>query len=301
MPLPFVDVIIPHLNDCDRLGDCLALLHNQSYPGDSYRVLVVDNGSDRSIAGLVAQFPLASWTAEAEKGCGSARNKGVASTTGDILAFTDSDCRPDHDWISKAVHRLTHDSMDIVAGDIRVFAADEANPTDAELFDKVFGFEARRYAERKHFATGANIIVPRRVFQQVGPFRDVLLPEDLDWGRRAHAKGFRIAFAPDVVIRHPARRTWAELKRKIERTTWHARNYMAEQAAFRLRWGIYTAAMASPPLIKTWQILTTPELKGASQRWRTIRMMLRVRRYRVRTMAAHMFEPVPMRAESEAS
>lgn len=290
MQLPLVDVIIPHLNDPHRLGDCLALLHCQSYPADRTRILVVDNGSDQPIADLVAQFPLASWILETEKGCGSARNKGVGETHGDIIAFTDSDCRPERDWITNAVTRLGAGDADIVAGDIKVFAADEANPTDAELFDKVFGFEARRYAERKHFATGANIIVPRAVFVQVGPFRNGLMPEDLDWGRRAHAKGFRIVFAPEVVIRHPARRTWSELKRKTMRTSWHARNYMAEQDWFRLRWAIYTAAMASPPLIKICQILTSPELKGAEQRIRTIRMLLRVRHFRVRSMAALLVE-----------
>ncbi|MEW5729229.1 MAG: glycosyltransferase [Pseudomonadota bacterium] len=301
MQLPFVDVIIPHLNDRDRLVECLSLLHRQSYPADSYRVTVVDNGSERPIDDLVAGFPLAAVTVETEKGCGSARNKGVASTKGDILAFTDSDCQPDFNWILNAVNRLTHEEVDVVAGNIKVFYADEQRPTDVELYDRVFGFEPRRYAERKHFATGANIVVPRRVFEKVGPFRDGSLPEDLDWGRRAHALGFRIRFAPDVMIRHPARRTWAELRRKTERTAWHARNYMGERPWFRLRWAAYTAAMASPPLWKAWQILTTPELNGPRQRLRTIRTLLRVRAYRVGVMAGLLIEPRPVRAEREAS
>lgn len=301
MQLPFVDVVIPHLNDRDRLEQCLALLHSQSYPADSFHVTVVDNGSKRPIDDLVAAFPLASVTLEAERGCGSARNRGVASTSGDILAFTDSDCRPDPDWILNAVNRLTHEDIDIIAGNIKVFCAEDARPTDVELFDKVFGFEARRYAERKHFATGANIVVPRAVFEKIGPFRNGLLPEDLEWGRRAHGMGLRIRFAPDVLIRHPARRTWAELKRKVERTTWHSRNYMGEQPLFRLRWAAYTAAMASPPLWKICQILSTPELKGASQRLRTIRTLVRIRAYRVGVMAGYLFEPHPVSTEREVS
>lgn len=301
MQMPFVDVIIPHLDDSDRLAQCLALLHQQSYPADSYRVLVVDNGSRRPIADLVAAFPLVSATVETEKGCGSARNHGVARTSGDILAFTDSDCRPHADWILNAVRRLTHQPVDILAGDIRVFAADDSRPTDVELYDKVFGFEPRRYAERKHFATGANIVVPRAVFHKVGPFRDGTQPEDLEWGRRAHAMGLRIGFAPDVIISHPARRTWAELQRKIDRTTWHARNYMSERPWFRLRWAIYTAAMASPPLWKSWQILTAPQLRGRGQRWRALRTLVRIRAYRVGVMAGYLAQPVTSRAESEAS
>lgn len=301
MQLPFVDVIIPHLNDRDRLKTCLEDLARQSYPADRFAVLVVDNGSDRPIDDVVAPFPFASCTSETERGCGSARNRGVAQTKGDILAFTDSDCRPDPDWLLNAVNRLDRDPVDIVAGEIKVFAADESRPTDVELFDKVFGFEAKRYAERKHFATGANIVVPRAVFDKVGPFRNGSLPEDLEWGRRAHASGMRIRHAPDVIIRHPARRTWAELKRKMDRTSWHARNYMGEQSFFRLRWTVYTLAMASPPAWKVVQILTSPELSTREQRMRTIRTLVRIRAYRVGVMAGYLFEPAPVRTQSEAS
>lgn len=302
MQLPFVDVIIPHLNDRDRLNTCLEHLAQQSYPADCFRVLVVDNGSERPIDDIVGGYPFARCTVETERGCGSARNRGVAETTGDILAFTDSDCRPDPDWLLNAVNRLVPESdADIVAGEIKVFAADESRPTDVELFDKVFGFETKRYAERKHFATGANIVVLRKVFDKIGPFRNGSLPEDLEWGRRAHGMGLRIRHAPDVIIRHPARRTWAELKRKIDRTAWHSRNYMSEQSWFRVRWAIYTLAMASPPAWKVVQTLTSPELETGEQRWRTIRTLVRIRAYRVGVMAGYLFEPAPLRTQSEAS
>lgn len=301
MQLPFVDVVIPHLNDRDRLKTCLEHLAGQSYPADSFRVLVVDNGSKQPIDDLVAEFPFAGCTTETERGCGSARNRGVAETRGDVLAFTDSDCRPDPDWLLNAITRLQSGTVDIVAGEIKVFAADESRPTDVELFDKVFGFETKRYAERKHFATGANIVVPREIFEKIGPFRNGSLPEDLEWGRRAHGMGLRIRHAPEVIIRHPARRTWAELKRKIDRTSWHARNYMSEQSWFRLRWAIYTLAMASPPAWKVVQILTSPELTDADQRQRTIRTLVRIRAYRVGVMAGYVFEPAPMSTQSEAS
>lgn len=290
METPLVDVVIPHLDDAERLAECLALLGEQSYPAERFRVIVVDNGSQRPLDALIARFPGVVLAEEAEKGCGSARNRGAALSTGDVLAFTDSDCRPDRDWLTNGVRRLTHHQADIVGGGIAVFAADEARPTDAELFDKVFGFEQERYVRRKSFAAGANIMVPRSVFAAVGPFRNGQLPEDLEWGRRAAAMGFRIGFAADAVIRHPARRTWSELARKIDRTTWHARNYMAERPWFRLRWAAYTAAMATPPLWKATKILASPALSGWGQRWRTLRTLVRVRTYRVGRMLGYLVE-----------
>lgn len=293
MPLPFVDVVIPHLDDHERLGLCLEDLGRQTYPADRFAVTVVDNGSQRPIDSVVARFPRVRALFEAEKGCGSARNRGVAATNGNILAFTDSDCRPDIDWLGNGVRALLPDSgIDIVGGDIRVFPADERAPTDAELFEKVFGFEPKRYVERKHFATGANILVSRRVFEAVGPFRNGNLPEDYEWGRRAHRLGYRIAFRPDVLIYHPARQSIAELRKKAERTTWHARNHMAEGESFRLRWAIYTLGMASPPLLKTSKILISPELSGLDQRRRAVATLWRIRYWRARLMARYLLAPV---------
>ncbi|TAN55382.1 MAG: glycosyltransferase [Magnetospirillum sp.] len=291
MQLPTVDIIVPHLNDHDRLAICLEHLERQTYPADCCRVMVVDNGSDRPIDKVVARFPRVSAAFEAERGCGSARNRGVMLTSGDILAFTDSDCRPDPDWILNAVRRLTAGEADFLGGGIKVFAADDSDPTDVELFDMVFGFETERYVRRKHFAAGANIIVPRRVFLQVGPFRNGELPEDLEWGRRACAKGFRLGWAPDAVVRHPARRTWDELKRKTDRTVYHARNYMREHHWFHLRWAAYTAGMALPPLLKSWHLLTSPELTRPEHRWRAIATLFRIRYYRCRTMLGCLVDP----------
>jgi len=290
MQLPFVDVIIPHLDDHERLAICLELLSQQSYPADSYRILVVDNGSRRPVDDVVARFPRASAAFEGERGCGSARNRGACLTHGDILAFTDSDCRPDPDWILNGVRHLAiGSSIDIVGGDIPVFCADAANPTDVELFDKVFGFEQKRYVTQKKFSAGANILVPRKVFEAVGPFRNGTMPEDLEWGRRAVSLGYRIGFACDVVVRHPARRTWSELKSKALRTAWHSRNYMRERRWFHLCWLLYTCGVGLPPLLKCWQLATTRDLESAALRWRAIRVLFRVRYYRAGVMLGYLF------------
>ena len=297
MQLPLVDVIIPHLNDHERLAQCLELVTRQSYPADCVTVTVVDNGSDKPIDDVVARFPRVTGLVEQRRGCGSARNCGVAATSGAILAFNDSDCRPEPDWLLNGVGMLTNGTgVDIVAGDIQVFAADEANPTDAELYDKVFGFECRRYVRFKHFAAGANILVPRRVFEAVGPFRDGRLPEDLEWGRRATRLGYRIAYSEKARVRHPARASFAELEKKNQRTVWHARNHMAEGEWFRLRWAAYTLAMASPPLIKAALILCSPTLNGPEQRWRALHALLRVRYGRAAEMARYLFAPLPEEA-----
>lgn len=293
MQLPLVDVIIPHLNDHERLAQCLELVTRQTYPADCVTITVVDNGSDKPLDEVLARFPHVRGLVEGRRGCGSARNCGVAASSGAILAFTDSDCRPEPDWLLNGIGMLTGGGgIDIVSGDIEVFPADPANPSDAELYDMVFGFECRRYVRWKHFAAGANILVPRRVFEAVGPFRDGRLPEDLEWGQRATRMGYRIAYGPTARVRHPARATMAELEKKNQRTVWHARNHMAEGEWFRLRWAAYTLAMASPPLVKAALVMTSPVLSGPGQRCRALGALLRVRYGRAAEMARYLFAPL---------
>jgi GT2 family glycosyltransferase len=298
MQLPFVDVIIPHLNDHDRLVRCLELLAAQSYPADSFQVTVVDNGSDKPLTDVLGRLPRVRVLSEAERGCGSARNRGVAETSGAILAFTDSDCQPDPDWILNGVRMLSPGSgVDIIGGRIRVFAQDEAAPTEAELFERVFGFETRRYVERKHFACGANIMVPRRVFEAVGPFRNGTSPEDFEWGRRATRLGYKIVHGDDVVVRHPARHTMEELKAKNGRTVWHQRNHMADGEWFRIKWALFTLALASPPLLKCVQVMRSPDLADGAQRRAALKALFAIRYFKAATAARFLFEPVPAPAQ----
>ena len=290
MYLPFVDVVIPHLNDHERLAVCLDLLQQQTYPPERTCLMVVDNGSDRPLDEIAAQFPKVLFVSESERGCGSARNCGARLTQGDILAFTDSDCRPDKDWLLNGVRRLMDRRAEIIGGEIKVFCVDERHPTAVEMFDKTFGFEQRRYILHKNFSAGANIMVTREIFQKVGPFRNGTLPEDMEWGRRAHSMGMRLDFAPEVLVRHPARRTWEELRSKAKRTVWHSRNYMAEQPWFRLRWLIYACGVFLPPMFMTWQLLTVSGLGSASNRFKGVFMLFRQRYYRAILMLAYLFK-----------
>jgi GT2 family glycosyltransferase len=289
--LPFATVVVPHLNDHERLAHCLRHLHEQTYPQHRYEIIVVDNGSDRPIDDVVARFPRARALVELEKGCGTARNRGVREARGTVFAFTDSDCRPDPDWLENGVRSLIETGAEIAGGEIKVFAADENRPTDAELFDKVFGFEQKRYVTFKRFAAGANIFTTRDAFERIGPFLNGRHPEDLEWGNRAVSIGCRIAYAPLAIIRHPARRTWTDIRAKVDRTIFHSKNHQLERGSFQLRWLILTAAVASPPLVKLLILAKTPELKGITQRLRAALMLFRVRAYRVARMMESLSEP----------
>lgn len=118
----FVSVVIPVSNDFERLKTCLKALEEQTYPKKLYEVIVVDNGSDEDINPLVIQFSQAFATQESRRGSYTARNKGDSLAKGDVIAFTDSDCIPNCDWIEKGVANLLQVfNCGLVVGKIKVF------------------------------------------------------------------------------------------------------------------------------------------------------------------------------------
>ena len=90
----FVSVIIPVYNDLKLLSTCLECLDRQTYPKTRFEVLVVDNGSDLPVQPIVSRYSNVKLEKESMPGSYAARNRGIAAARGEILAFTDADCRP---------------------------------------------------------------------------------------------------------------------------------------------------------------------------------------------------------------
>ena len=103
---PRISVIIPYLNQPEHLPRCLASLQTQSWPAENVEIIVVDNGSasmPRDICAAVANVRLEQ---ELTPGPGPARNRGVALSHGDILAFIDADCVADPEWLTAIASAL---------------------------------------------------------------------------------------------------------------------------------------------------------------------------------------------------
>lgn len=218
-PTSFVSVIIPVFNDADRLARCLKALDGQTYPKDSFEIIVVDNGSSDDVEQAVSNRRRVQLTLESQMSSFAARNKGVATARGEILAFVDSDCIPSSNWIEMGVRALNDRPNRVVAGKVGVFARDARHPTCAELYDMITSFEQQEYVEKYRFGATANLFVFRETFARVGSFNaETKSCGDVEWGQRACALGCDLVYASDVRVNHPARRSLSSLYAKVVRT-----------------------------------------------------------------------------------
>jgi GT2 family glycosyltransferase len=272
-----VSVIVPHYQDLEALDRCLAALERQTYPRDQFEVVVADNASavgEAEVARVIAGR--ARLMVVHERGAGPARNGGVEASRGEILAFTDSDCVPEPQWLSEGVAAL--ERSDIVGGQVTVLVADPAAPTPAEAFETVFAFNFKDYILRKGFTGSGNLFVPRRIFDEVGGFA-VGVSEDVEWSMRARGKGFRIGYAEQAVVAHPARRSWEELKAKWLRVNSETYGLLTQRSAGRVRWLARTWATPLSAVAHTPKVLRDGRL-DARGKLKALNMLYKLRLWR---------------------
>jgi GT2 family glycosyltransferase len=210
-----ISVIIPVYRDWTRLALCLEALERQTLPEDAFEIIVVDNEPEAHVA-AVRLPPNARLIHEPKPGSYAARNAAVAVSRGMHLAFTDSDCIPHADWLERGLRLMEAHPEARVTGPVPIFR--EAGTSYAAfLYDFHTAFKQKQAATAGRCAT-ANLMVPLRVFEAVGPFDERLASGgDADWNERAQRAGIPLIYSEDVAVEHPARQTVADIIRKRRR------------------------------------------------------------------------------------
>ncbi|HXH23049.1 MAG TPA: glycosyltransferase [Dehalococcoidia bacterium] len=218
LKVPFVSVIIPVLDDPEGLRACLTALAAQTYPAGRFEVVIVDNGSGSPPSDVVAAHDFARLEIEPAPGSYAARNRGIEVARGEVLAFTDADCLPAPDWLERGIAALVAGAPGIVAGRIEAFPKTPGKPTPVELYDILYGYRQRFAVENNHSCFTANVLCPRSLIEDVGPFDATLLSGgDMEWSRRAHWRGYPVRYADDTLVRTPARGSLRALIRRTRR------------------------------------------------------------------------------------
>ena len=279
-PPLFVSIIIPVFNDSAPLRLCLTALAEQTYDKSAYEVIVVDNNSEEDLSLVTADFDQVKLVSEPTPGSYIARNKGISHAVGEIIAFTDADCIPEPDWIEKGVSVLTaNPDAGMVAGRIELFFQMPNQPGPFELYDKLtMGFPQKKFIENAKFGATANVFTYRKVLDDVGYFDESLKSGgDREWGRRVYDKGYPQIYADDVCIRHPARHSWADVKKRSIRIS--GGKYDLAKRQWTSQWdGIKDLLLfMKPPFGIFFRIWKDDRLKTTQEKMQFTMVMLRIR------------------------
>lgn len=217
--------MIPAYNSQKTISKALeACLHQ--IPPNPYEMIVVDDGSTDSTADIVKTYPIR-YIYQKNSGPAKARNTGWKATTGEVVCFTDSDCIPRADWISRLLDGFESDEIAAVAGSYDI--ANQGN-----LFAQCIHQEIKlRHARfRKYIrAFGSyNVAIKRNMLEQTGGFNESYRTpsgEDNDLSYRILKTGCKIAFESDALVAHyHTEKWWQYLKEQYRHGYWRMKLYL---------------------------------------------------------------------------
>jgi O-antigen biosynthesis protein len=212
---PRVSVIVCSFNGAKTLDACLASLRTLNYP--DYEVVLVDDGSTDDTRAIAARHPWIRAIHQENMGLSAARNVGAAEATGDVLAYTDSDCMADPDWLYHLVGTMLSGDYAGVGGPNisppaenwiqACVAAAPGGPSHVLLTDVV----------AEHIP-GCNMAFHRWAFDLVGGFDAQYRKagDDVDFCWRLQQAGGVIAFSPSAIVWHHRRFTLRAFRKQQE-------------------------------------------------------------------------------------
>jgi glycosyltransferase involved in cell wall biosynthesis len=203
--MSIISVIVPFYNAEPYIQRCIAGLLAQQYPRDAYEIIMVDNNSTDASVEIVKQHPHITLVTEHKQGAYAARNCGVATARGSIIAFTDPDCVPDPHWLQQIATVLSSaKDVAIVLGYCQMARATHGLSLLEAYEHQKLRFIFSSGNKDLYFGYTNNMAVRRDIFSRFGPFIERARGADRIFVRQvAHADtSGSVRYDASIRVRH---------------------------------------------------------------------------------------------------
>jgi GT2 family glycosyltransferase len=253
---PLVSIIIPNKDQVSLLGRCMESLSKASYA--NYELVIVENGSQlpetHAYYRELRKQPhvrVVEWTRPFNYA--AVNNFAAAQAKGELLLFLNNDTEAiNPDWLEAMVKLAVQPGVGAVGA--KLYYADDTIQHagivvgmggvagHSHLF---YPRHAAGYMQRLRFTqnvaavTGACLLMPRAVFEQVGGWDEgfVLAFNDVDLCLSVLKAGYRVVWTPDAELYHLESKT-----RGYEDTAEKQARFKREYDLFHLKWGAFLKA-----------------------------------------------------------
>lgn len=213
---------------CNRHADlkiCLESLLAQQAHGDfSIEIIVADNNSSDAtkevVHSFMTKFPRQNirYLFEGRQGKCFALNAAIAQVKGDIVVFIDDDVILSSNWFQTLLDFVQKNQFDAACGrilprypaDAPAWVKENSELLSGPIVSYDYGPDVKVYNQREmHPLVGANLIVRRQLFEEVGVFNTQFGPgagtygDDTEICLRWEKKNKKLFYAGTVQVWHP--------------------------------------------------------------------------------------------------
>jgi GT2 family glycosyltransferase/tetratricopeptide (TPR) repeat protein/glycosyltransferase involved in cell wall biosynthesis len=214
---PKVSVLIPVHNRVELTRACIDSLFAYADPDISTEIIVIDDCSTDGTADyLDSIYDRIRVFRNAERGCfGHNMNKAAALARSNYFVFLNNDTEVTPFWLRRILDAALGDPTIGAVGNCQLYSNTHRINHAGMVFDercqpvhlyedKASNFAAARVSRDFQAVTGACLLVPRKVFFELGGFDPEFRNgfEDVDFCLRARQRGYRVRYVGDSVIYH---------------------------------------------------------------------------------------------------
>ncbi len=211
-------VVVPTFNRVRELARCVDAIAQSSFDHDRFEVIVVNDGGDDPRTALEAAESRLGLriVSQPNRGPGAARNHGARLARGKFLVFTDDDCIPEKDWLSRLEDSVARYPLALHGGrTVNLLRGNPFSETSQSLVDYVHSYYNDSSANRTGFFASNNIALSASMFATVGGFDESLCAaEDRDFCRTWHNSGGTFRYVPEAIVYHAHHLTLRSLQKQ---------------------------------------------------------------------------------------
>jgi cellulose synthase/poly-beta-1,6-N-acetylglucosamine synthase-like glycosyltransferase len=228
---PFVSIIVAARNEEYSIGECLYSLVALDYPSDKFEIIAVNDGSSDKTAEIMEAVSGKTTNLKVvhtEPGKGRLHGKtnalvqGIAASKGEILMFTDADCRAPASWIWETIRHF--DSRTGIIGGYTLLESKKAF-FGIQALDWIFLFSLASSGAGLGVpltVIGNNLSIRRKAYEKTGGFEKIPFSVTEDYAlvqAMVRNSDYRVKFPINekTLIQSKACQTMRELYRQKER------------------------------------------------------------------------------------
>jgi succinoglycan biosynthesis protein ExoA len=222
MPLPFVTIAMPCLDEEAYIEACIRCLAAQDYPKDRMEILVADGGStDRTLeilGHLAAEDPRIVVIHNPNRIQAAGMNEIIKRSRGDVIIRMDVHAEYALDYVSKCIEGLERTGADNVGTAARTRARSFFQKALCAALESPLGVGGSAYRNPENEGFVETVFLGafrRRVFETVGMYDPkAITNEDAELNQRIISAGGKVFLSKDVVVHYFPRDTFTGLAKQ---------------------------------------------------------------------------------------